>query len=187
MLFSSPAFFVFFAFYFILHVLVPRRYRNYLIIAGSTVVGDRVMMGGQVGVADASLTGRGRSGGASTVASNASAACRVRIDVSDTGSITPHRERLAHRQPDGDASWTNLTRSGSRESRSSRGWRGSRKAQPPGDPCRPDRNTALRAFDRRGCDRLDGGQDEQDADQDHPGDSDPSDDVGLAAEVPASS
>jgi alginate O-acetyltransferase complex protein AlgI len=37
MLFSSPAFFVFFAFYFILHVLVPRRYRNYLIIAGSTV------------------------------------------------------------------------------------------------------------------------------------------------------
>jgi alginate O-acetyltransferase complex protein AlgI len=37
MLFSSPAFFVFFACYFALHILVPRQYRNYLIIAGSTV------------------------------------------------------------------------------------------------------------------------------------------------------
>jgi alginate O-acetyltransferase complex protein AlgI len=37
MLFSSPAFFVFFACYFALHIAVPRRYRNYLIIAGSTV------------------------------------------------------------------------------------------------------------------------------------------------------
>jgi alginate O-acetyltransferase complex protein AlgI len=37
MLFSSPAFFVFFAFYFALHVLVPGRFRNYLIICGSTI------------------------------------------------------------------------------------------------------------------------------------------------------
>jgi len=37
MLFSSPAFFVFFVCYFALHVVVPRSYRNYLIIAGSTV------------------------------------------------------------------------------------------------------------------------------------------------------
>jgi D-alanyl-lipoteichoic acid acyltransferase DltB (MBOAT superfamily) len=37
MLFSSPTFFVFFALYFVLHLLVPRGYRNYLIIAGSTI------------------------------------------------------------------------------------------------------------------------------------------------------
>jgi hypothetical protein len=37
MLFSSPAFFVFFVCYFALHVVVPRSYRNYLIIAASTV------------------------------------------------------------------------------------------------------------------------------------------------------
>jgi alginate O-acetyltransferase complex protein AlgI len=37
MLFSSPTFFVFFACYFILHCSLPRRFRTYLIIAGSTV------------------------------------------------------------------------------------------------------------------------------------------------------
>jgi alginate O-acetyltransferase complex protein AlgI len=37
MLFSSPIFFVFFLAYFGCHLLVPRAYRNYLIIVGSTV------------------------------------------------------------------------------------------------------------------------------------------------------
>jgi len=37
MLFSSSTFFVFFAIYFILHVVTPPRYRLYLIICGSTV------------------------------------------------------------------------------------------------------------------------------------------------------
>ena len=37
MLFSSPAFFAFFAVYFLFHLITPRRYRNLLIIAGSTV------------------------------------------------------------------------------------------------------------------------------------------------------
>ena len=37
MLFSSPTFFVFFLAYFACHFLVPRAYRNYLIIAGSTI------------------------------------------------------------------------------------------------------------------------------------------------------
>src|SRR5438105_1029895 len=37
MLFSSPSFFVFFVCYFLLHLVVPRAYRNYLIICGSTV------------------------------------------------------------------------------------------------------------------------------------------------------
>ena len=37
MLFSSPAFFVFFLVYFVFHLLVPRRHRIFLIICGSTV------------------------------------------------------------------------------------------------------------------------------------------------------
>ena len=37
MLFSSPTFFIFFLVYLCFHVLVPLRYRNYLIICGSTV------------------------------------------------------------------------------------------------------------------------------------------------------
>ena len=37
MLFSSPAFFLFFAVYFLLHVVTPLRYRTWLIIGGSTV------------------------------------------------------------------------------------------------------------------------------------------------------
>jgi len=37
MLFSSPVFFVFFAFYFLLHLVLPVKYRLYLIICGSTV------------------------------------------------------------------------------------------------------------------------------------------------------
>jgi alginate O-acetyltransferase complex protein AlgI len=37
MLFSSPVFFLFFAAYFLLHLVVPKRFRIYLIIAGSTV------------------------------------------------------------------------------------------------------------------------------------------------------
>lgn len=37
MLFSSPAFFVFFVVYFIVHYFVPSRYRLYLIILGSTI------------------------------------------------------------------------------------------------------------------------------------------------------
>jgi alginate O-acetyltransferase complex protein AlgI len=37
MLFSSPTFLVFFVCYFILHCSLPRRFRTYLIIAGSTV------------------------------------------------------------------------------------------------------------------------------------------------------
>lgn len=37
MLFSSPIFFVFFAVYFLLHVVTPPRYRLYLIICGSTI------------------------------------------------------------------------------------------------------------------------------------------------------
>ena len=37
MLFSSPAFFLFFVLYFALHLLVPARYRVYLIICGSTI------------------------------------------------------------------------------------------------------------------------------------------------------
>jgi alginate O-acetyltransferase complex protein AlgI len=37
MLFSSPVFFVFFAAYFAVHVLLPRQWRLYLIIAGSTI------------------------------------------------------------------------------------------------------------------------------------------------------
>ncbi len=37
MLFSSPAFFVFFFVYFVFHLVVPARYRVYLIICGSTI------------------------------------------------------------------------------------------------------------------------------------------------------
>jgi len=37
MLFSSPTFFVFFVIYFACHLVFPRQYRNYLIIAGSTI------------------------------------------------------------------------------------------------------------------------------------------------------
>src|SRR5260221_14054255 len=37
MLFSSPAFFVFFFVYFCLHLVVPPRHRVYLIICGSTI------------------------------------------------------------------------------------------------------------------------------------------------------
>src|ERR1700730_14904423 len=37
MLFSSPVFFVFFAVYFAIHLLIPGRWRLYLIIAGSTI------------------------------------------------------------------------------------------------------------------------------------------------------
>jgi len=37
MLFSSPVFFVFFAAYFAVHLLLPRQWRLYLIIAGSTI------------------------------------------------------------------------------------------------------------------------------------------------------
>src|SRR5580700_2344043 len=37
MLFSSPVFFVFFAVYFAIHLLIPARWRLYLIIAGSTI------------------------------------------------------------------------------------------------------------------------------------------------------
>jgi alginate O-acetyltransferase complex protein AlgI len=37
MIFSSPTFFVFFAIYFCFHLTIPRRFRNYLVIAGSTV------------------------------------------------------------------------------------------------------------------------------------------------------
>ena len=37
MLFSSPVFFVFFALYFAAHLLVPRAYRNWLIIIGSAI------------------------------------------------------------------------------------------------------------------------------------------------------
>lgn len=37
MLFSSPTFFIFFLVYFACHVAVPRQYRNYLIIVGSTI------------------------------------------------------------------------------------------------------------------------------------------------------
>jgi alginate O-acetyltransferase complex protein AlgI len=37
MLFSSPTFFVFFLAYFACHLLIPRAYRNYLIIVGSTI------------------------------------------------------------------------------------------------------------------------------------------------------
>jgi alginate O-acetyltransferase complex protein AlgI len=37
MLFSSPIFFVFFAVYFAIHLLIPARWRLYLIIAGSTI------------------------------------------------------------------------------------------------------------------------------------------------------
>src|ERR1700682_2888878 len=37
MLFSSPAFFVFFLTYFCLHLLIPARHRVWLIIGGSTV------------------------------------------------------------------------------------------------------------------------------------------------------
>lgn len=37
MLFSSPVFFLFFAVYFLVHVCTPLRWRNFLIIAGSTV------------------------------------------------------------------------------------------------------------------------------------------------------
>src|SRR5712671_2017834 len=37
MLFSSPIFFLFFAIYFVLHCSVPRRFRIYLIIAGSAI------------------------------------------------------------------------------------------------------------------------------------------------------
>jgi alginate O-acetyltransferase complex protein AlgI len=37
MLFSSPVFFVFFAIYFAIHLLIPRQWRLYLIIVGSTV------------------------------------------------------------------------------------------------------------------------------------------------------
>ena len=37
MLFNSPAFFLFFAVYFLLHVVTPLKYRSWLIIAGSTV------------------------------------------------------------------------------------------------------------------------------------------------------
>ena len=37
MLFSTPAFFVFFGVYFLLHLATPTRYRIYLIICGSTI------------------------------------------------------------------------------------------------------------------------------------------------------
>ena len=37
MLFSSPIFFAFFAVYFLFHLLIPSRYRVYLIICGSTI------------------------------------------------------------------------------------------------------------------------------------------------------
>jgi MBOAT, membrane-bound O-acyltransferase family len=37
MLFSSPTFFVFFLIYFACHIVLARQYRNYLIIAGSTI------------------------------------------------------------------------------------------------------------------------------------------------------
>jgi alginate O-acetyltransferase complex protein AlgI len=37
MLFSSPVFFVFFVVYFIIHLVIPARWRLYLIIAGSTI------------------------------------------------------------------------------------------------------------------------------------------------------
>lgn len=37
MLFSSPVFFVFFVVYFIIHLVIPTRWRLYLIIAGSTI------------------------------------------------------------------------------------------------------------------------------------------------------
>src|SRR5271156_7019830 len=37
MLFSSPVFFAFFAIYFAIHLLIPARWRLYLIIAGSTI------------------------------------------------------------------------------------------------------------------------------------------------------
>src|SRR5579863_9234036 len=37
MLFSSPIFFVFFAAYFLAHLAIPRRFRVYLIVAGSTI------------------------------------------------------------------------------------------------------------------------------------------------------
>src|SRR3954465_13106015 len=37
MLFSSPTFFLFFAIYFLFHLLLPSRWRVYLIICGSTV------------------------------------------------------------------------------------------------------------------------------------------------------
>src|SRR5690349_21769902 len=37
MLFSSPAFFAFFAVYFLFHLALPARYRVFLIIAGSTI------------------------------------------------------------------------------------------------------------------------------------------------------
>jgi len=37
MLFSSPTFFVFFLAYFACHLFIPRAYRNYLIIVGSTI------------------------------------------------------------------------------------------------------------------------------------------------------
>ena len=37
MLFSSPIFFVFFLVYFCFHLIIPRRYRIYLIICGSTI------------------------------------------------------------------------------------------------------------------------------------------------------
>jgi alginate O-acetyltransferase complex protein AlgI len=37
MLFSSPIFFIFFAVYFTLHLVIPARWRLYLIIAGSTI------------------------------------------------------------------------------------------------------------------------------------------------------
>ena len=37
MLFSSPTFFLFFVAYFACHLLIPRAYRNYLIIIGSTI------------------------------------------------------------------------------------------------------------------------------------------------------
>lgn len=37
MLFSSPVFFLFFAIYFALHLIIPARHRLYLIIAGSII------------------------------------------------------------------------------------------------------------------------------------------------------
>jgi len=37
MVFNSPSFFVFFAIYFLFHALIPRIYRNFVIIVGSTV------------------------------------------------------------------------------------------------------------------------------------------------------
>ena len=37
MFFSSPVFSVFFAAYFVVHLLLPRQWRLYLIIAGSTI------------------------------------------------------------------------------------------------------------------------------------------------------